>query len=246
MFQPCRGEVWQRSTRARFGPRDAFGWWAVGLLLLGVCLGASGCKSAWPFGGKVSDTVPGITPPHERIAELRRMGKQAASATPEQREQIAAQIAAAYPRESDPLVRREIVRTLGACPGPTASDTLREAAKDKDADVRVAACRALGKQPGPTASEVLRERLASDSDIDVRLAAAEALGSIRDPSSVVALGAALEDRDPAMQYRAVRSLRQVAPVDLGNDVDRWRQYVKDGSIAPAKPFSLVEAVRNLF
>jgi len=174
------------------------------------------------------------------------MGKQAASASPEQREQIAAQVAAAYPREPDPLVRLEMVRTLGACPGPTAEATLREAAKDKDADVRVAVCRALGKQPGTTASEVLRERLASDSDIDVRLAAAEALGSIRDPSSVAALGTALEDRDPAMQYQAVKSLRRVAPVDLGNDVDRWRQYVKDGSIAPAKPFSLAEAIRNLF
>jgi HEAT repeat protein len=93
---------------------------------------------------------------------------------------------------------------------------------------------------------VLRERLASDTDIDVRLAAADALGEIRDPASVAALGAALEDRDPSMQHQAVRSLRKVAPTDLGNDVERWRQYVKDGSIAPAKPFSLAEHVRSLF
>ncbi len=216
------------------------------MVLVGLCLGTLGCKSPWPLGGKVSDTVPGITPPRERIAELRKLSKQAASATPEQREQIAAQVAAAYPHESDPLVRLEMVRTLGNCPGPTAEHALRGAAKDKDADVRAEVCRALGKQPGATASEVLRERLASDSDIDVRLAAAEALGSIRDPSSVAALAVALEDRDPAMQYRAVRSLRRVAPVDLGNDVDRWRQYVKDGSIAPPKPFSLAETIRNLF
>jgi HEAT repeat protein len=246
MLQPFLGKFWQPGRLKQLGPcwkvRSSVGI----LLLVGLCLGTSGCKAAWPWGGKVSDSVPGITPPRERIAELRKMGKQAASASPEQREQIAAQVAAAYPREPDPLVRLEMVRTLGACPGPTAEATLREAAKDKDADVRVAVCRALGKQPGTTASEVLRERLASDSDIDVRLAAAEALGSIRDPSSVAALGTALEDRDPAMQYQAVKSLRRVAPVDLGNDVDRWRQYVKDGSIAPAKPFSLAEAIRNLF
>lgn len=215
-------------------------------VLAAVSLGVLGCKSTWPLGGKVSDTVPGITPPRERIAELRKLGKQAASVRGEQREQIAAQVAAIYPREPDPLVRLEIIRTLGACPGPTAEATLREAAKDKDADVRVAVCRSLGKQRGVAASEVLRERLASDSDMDVRLAAAEALGTIRDPTSIAALGAALDDRDPAMQHRAVTSLRRIAPNDLGNDVDRWRQYVKDGSIAPAKPFSVAETLRSLF
>ena len=105
---------------------------------------------------------------------------------------------------------------------------------------------ALGKQKGATASEVLRERLASDTDLDVRLAAAEALGEIRDPASVPALGVALQDRDPAMQYQAVCSLRQVAPTDLGNDVERWRQYVKDGSIAPPKSVPLAEQFRNIF
>jgi HEAT repeat protein len=174
------------------------------------------------------------------------VAKQAAASGKDERERIAAQVASIYPGEPDPLVRLEIIRALGVCPGATAEATLREAAKDKDADVRVAVCQSLGKQRGATASEVLRERLASDSDIDVRLAAAEGLGGIRDPASVAALGAVLDDRDPAIQYQAVQSLRQVAPTDLGNDVDRWRQYVKDGSIAPAKPFSLAETVRSLF
>jgi HEAT repeat protein len=207
----------------------------------------AGCKAGWwPPGGKISDTVPGITPPRERIAELRKLAKQAAASGAGGREQIAAQVAASYFKEPDPLVRLEIIRVLGACPGATAESTLREAAKDKDADVRVAVCRSFGKHRGATASEVLRERLAGDSDVDVRLTAAEALGGIRDPASVTALAAALDDRDPAMQYQAVQSLRRVAPTDLGNDVDRWRQYVKDGSIAPAKPFSLAETVRSLF
>ncbi len=217
-------------------------------LLIWVLLAPSlGCQTAWwPLGGRVSDTVPGITPPRERIAAFRQLGKQARQAGPETCERIARQVAEQYPRETDPLVRLQMVRTLGECGGPTAEAALREAAKDSDADVRVAVCRALARHAGPGASEMLRERLAGDTDADVRLAAAEALGTLRDPAALPALGAALDDRDPAIQYRAVSALRRLAPVDLGNDVDRWRQYVKDGTIAPPKPVSLAERLRSLF
>ncbi len=216
------------------------------LALCALVAATCGCKSGWPWDGKVTDNVPGVTPPRERIAALRLLAKQAASAKPAERENIAARVAEMYPRETDPLVRLEVVRTLSALPGPVAETSLRQAAKDSDADVRLAVCKGLGKRRDAVASEVLRDRLAADTDLDVRLAAAEGLGGIRDPSSVAALGAALEDRDPAMQYRAVSSLRKVAPKDLGNDVDRWRQYVKDGTIAPPKPVSLAERFRSLF
>lgn len=198
------------------------------------------------MGGKVSDTVPGITPPRQQIADLRELVKQAAKIKPEERERISGEVAAMYPGESDPLVRLEVIRTLGVFPGASAEATLRQAAKDSDADVRVAVCQSLGKHQAATASEVLRERLASDTDLDVRLAAAKALGEIRDPTSVTALGAALQDRNPAMQYQAVCSLRKVAPTDLGNDVERWRQYVKDGSVDPPKSLPLAEQFRSIF
>jgi hypothetical protein len=216
------------------------------LTLCALVAVSSGCTSGWPWGGRVTDNVPGITPPREQIAALRVAAKEAAKTPPAQREQIAANIAATYQGEPDPLVRLEIVRTLGAYAGPAAAAALRGAARDSDADVRIAVCRALAKQRGEIASEVLRERLASDTDVDVRLAAAESLGELRDPSSLAALGLALEDRDPAMQYRVVSSLRRIAPVDLGTDVERWRLYVKDGTIAPPKSVSIAERFRSLF
>lgn len=217
------------------------------LMLVALLAAGSGCKAGWwPLGGRVSDTVPGITPPRERILALKQIAKQAAAASSEERERIAVQVAEGYPRETDPLVRLEIIRTLGSCPGPTAEATLAEAIKDKDADVRIAVCQAFGKHRNKAASQVLQERLGADSDLDVRLAAAKALGEVRDPDCAAALGAALEDRNPAMQYQAVCALRKVAPVDLGNDVERWRQYAKDGSIAPPRPVSLAERLRLPF
>ena len=76
------------------------------------------------------------------------------------------------------------------------------------------------------AVKLLSEALRSDVDADVRLAAAKALGETKNPAAVAALGEALTDADPAMQYRAVLSLKKVTGKDLGNDVDRWQQYVK--------------------
>jgi hypothetical protein len=60
---------------------------------------------------------------------------------------------------------------------------------------------------------------------------------------VPALGVALEDPDPAMQYRAVNSLRAISGRDLGNDVQQWRLYVK-GQL-PEEP-TFAERLRRLF
>ena len=62
-----------------------------------------------------------------------------------------------------------------------------------------------------------------------------ALGQSHDQIAVIALGGALEDKDPAMQYRAVMSLRQVTGQGLGNDVNKWREYAKTSKLHPAKP-----------
>jgi HEAT repeat protein len=123
---------------------------------------------------------------------------------------------------------------------------LRDAIKDPNSDVRVAACKGLEKQPGPEATAALAEVLGSDVEMEVRLAAARALGERREESAIRALGSALEDRDPAMQYCAVNSLRKIAPEDLGNDVSRWRQFVRGETPSPPKPVSLAERIRGVF
>ena len=212
------------------------------LALLGTAL--PGCSS-WPLGGKVADTVPGITPPSQRIADLKKLAAGAVPKDPAARERIASELAAAFPREPDPLIRAHMVAALGAYPGPAAIAALGEAAKDSDAGVRIAVCKALARQRAPEATTLLRQVFAADVDVDVRLTAARALGETRDPAAIPTLGAALEDRDPAMQYRAVGSLRKVAPQDLGNSVERWRQYVEGHqSGQPGGTPSLAEPIRR--
>jgi HEAT repeat protein len=92
----------------------------------------------------------------------------------------------------------------------------------------------------------LSELLKSDVDTDVRLAAARALGQTHDQAAVAALGAALEDRDPAMQYRAVQSLQELTGKNLGNNVERWQQYVRGEAPKTQEPTSLAERFRKMF
>ncbi len=201
------------------------------------------------FYREVSDTVPGIPSPAERIAVLRRMRREAASAEPAEQQRISIELAAAFQVEADPLIRVEIVRALAGYRTAASASALKRALDDRDPDVRVAACEAWGERGGPEAAAKLSEVLASDVDVDVRLAAAGALGETGDPGVVVALGESLEDRDPAMQYRAVEALRKVTGEDFGNDVNRWRQYVQyvKGELpAPPEPISLAERVRRVF
>lgn len=205
-----------------------------------------GKVTLWPLGGPITDTVDGVTPPAERIRGLRQIAESGASTPADQQQRISAELAAEYQKETDPLIRLEIVETLSHFQTESAAAVLKTAVGDADRDVRVAACLAWGKRGGPESTSVLADVLSRDSDIDVRLAAAKALGDTRDTAAVAALGNALEDPDPALQVRAVTSLREVTGKDFGGDVDRWRQYVKGETPGPPHPVSIAERFRSLF
>ncbi len=198
----------------------------------------------WPFGNK-SDTVPGLTSPPERLAAIRTAVKEASSGGADEQERVSRELAAALADEKDPLIRLEIVRGVGGLQSPTVAWILRAALKDTDLDVRVAACKAWGRQRGAEAASLLSEVALSDIEAEVRLAAVRALGDVGDRGGVTALGKAIDDRDPTMQYCAVESLRKISGQDYGNDLSKWRQYAKGESPAPDKP-SIASRVRSIF
>jgi len=228
--------------------------WLLGLVLCCALAALAGCAtrkgaekgSLWPFGGSKTDKVPGVVSPPERIAAIRKAAKAAASAGADRQELLAREMAGVLSQESDPIIRQEIVRALGAFRTPTTTSILQAALKDADADVRVAACRAWGKRRGPEAAAALSEALLSDIDIDVRLAATRALGQTGDPGAVAALGKALDDRDPTVQFYAIDSLRRVSGQDFGNDIGKWRQYARGETPAPTPPVSIAERLRRMF
>jgi HEAT repeat protein len=197
-----------------------------------------------PFQGKISDDLPGVVTPAQRMAELRKLSDEAGGKSVEEKQRISQQLVDAIRKEKDPLIRTEIIRVLGKYPGPDADAVLKAALNDADIHVRVAACEALGKRSDEQTAKLLSEVLRSDVDADVRLAAAKALGEGKNPAAVAALGEALSDGDPAMQYRAVLSLKQVTGKDLGDNLERWQQYVKGETPAPAP--SLAEKFRQWF
>jgi HEAT repeat protein len=219
----------------------------TGTILLGSsgCAGTDTAQLSMPWSSGNVDTSPGITTPAEQTAELKELAKKAPKSTPEEQERVSKDLASRIQREQDPLIRQQIVRTLAVYNTPMSSAVLQAAVGDNDADVRIAACQAWAKRKGPEAVEHLSRVIASDTNVDVRLAATRALGETGERGAIAPLSEALVDADPAMQHRAVESLRKVTGQDFGGDVNAWRQYAQSGR-ADVAPASFAQRMRKLF
>lgn len=216
------------------------------LLVLAGCSGGVDGALARLKHEPITDVVPGVPSPAERMAALEKIRDVADNADPAERERLAGQLAAGYADETDPTIRAEIVRTATGYRNAATAETVRKALGDADAGVRIAACEALGQWKDAEAANLLAGALASDTDTEVRLAAIAALGETHQKSAVTALADSLEDRDPAIQYRAVEALREITGEDLPNDVNQWRLYVR-GEIPPkSEPVSVVQRFLGMF
>lgn len=222
------------------------------LSVVAVIAMASGCADldlpSWvPFQGPASDTVPGVTPPRERIERLRKLSESAPARSQVERRQISAWLVDSIKNEKDPLIRKEIISTLSKYPSPPGDVILLAALRDPDAFVRIEACKSLGqKTDNATVVEKLSETLRGDADFDVQLAAARALGETGNKAASAALGEALTDPlrpDPAMQYESMIALKKVTGKEY-DTVEQWQQYVRGES--PKETPSLAELMSHLF
>jgi hypothetical protein len=146
--------------------------------------------------------------------------------------------------EPDPLVREAIINAVAEFRTPMAHQVLVAGLQDGDSSVRIASCRKLGEREEPESVANLAAILEQDSEIDVRLAAAESLGKIKSPEAVQALGLALNDRDPALQYVGATSLHTITGRNYGGDIATWRQFVAGEDPQPAPAPSVADRMRR--
>jgi hypothetical protein len=182
---------------------------------------------------------------YTRIGEIQGVREGADQLTRQQQQHLAQQLTEIVQFDENPQLRREATLALGALATPDAVAGLRVAVSDQDAIVRIAACRSWGERGGPEAVTLLAGIVNSDQDLDVRMAATKQLGNFSEPAALEALGVALDDSDPALQFRAVQSLKKSTRRSYGNSVVAWRQYLQGGTPPPPNP-SLVERMTNLF
>ncbi len=176
----------------------------------------------------------------ERVEEIRELARRAPRMSPDERDQVSQDLGRRLQAETSMAIKLELVRALGAFETPMADTALRMALSDPDPEIRRTAVKAWGRRQSPQAIQMLSQTLSSDTDLDVRMAAAAELGNFKDRAAVEALGVALEDSDPALQLRAIESLRLATGRDYGADVAAWRQVVQGGEPTNFERPSIVE------
>lgn len=221
-------------------------WLAVAL----ACTFVAGCaesplyglwyRKQWLDDEKYGDTL------HTRLGELATMRKEAQRMDAQQQTELAQRLAYAVAEDPSGIYRAEAVRTLGALSVPLAAEGLQQAISDPEPAVRAAACEAWGRRGDAQSLQVLAQVVRADADKDVRMAATRELGKFQDPAAIQALAVALDDSDPALQFRAVESLRLASGEDFGNSIPAWRQYVRGEPVDREEAPSMVSQLRSLF
>ncbi len=212
---------------------------ALAIIALGGCQSMS-WPQFWPFPERELTTYN--TPAMRSTAVGEFASRSNGADTPEQRamtDQLARQIQV----EPDPLVREAVVRSIAEFRTPMAQQVLEAGLSDQEEMVRVACCQKLGERADAASAASLAKALREDQDKDVRIAAAQALGRIKSPEAIQALAVALDDRDPAMQYVGVQSMKSITGKDYGPDVQTWRQ-VAAGEAPPVPTPSIAERLKN--
>jgi HEAT repeat protein len=219
----------------------------LGILSLALCLGCADgpFRRLWYYKEWQQDEQYGPTY-HTRMQEMKTLRGSASQYGEEEQARLAKDLNDKLAKETCPSYRREIVQTLGALKVPAAMDGLRLAVKDSDPNVRIAGCEAWGQRGGEEALRTLSETVGADANLDVRMAATRELARFRRPEAIRALGVALDDPNPALQYCAVQSLKRISGQDLGNNVAAWRQFVHEGTVPQLDQPTIAERLRNLF
>ena len=116
------------------------------------------------------------------------------------------ELVSAAKSETEPSVRREIVRTLGKLEDQRTFFAIRRFLQDTDAEVRYLAARALGKVEDSRGIHALALALKEEQENKVKIGVIRALGRIGHKSARSTLLEAMNDPETEVQVEAVFSL----------------------------------------
>lgn len=228
---------------------DRWKQYCVAFLGGSLLLGALGCaefaglnpvlRKQWREDEKI---LPSF---HAHLKRVRALEAQAATMPREEQQRVSRELTRLIREDRNTLLRTAAVRSLSAFPQEMSREGIQVAATDKEPRLREVACAALGRLGDPASIGMLAALLQNDDDLDVRLAASQQLGYFSDPLAVQALGSALDDSNPALQFRAVQSLERASGRDYGRDLELWRAYVR-GEEPPERAPSYAERLRSWF
>ena len=217
-------------------------------LVLLAALAAGGCAGwrPWKSSDKLARAEEKYGPSADtRIKRLAERSKAVGPSAGEQKRiEFTQELVGMMLAEHDPRVRCSILTTAAEYDTAAATAICKGGLEDPDDRVRMEACRVWGKRGGAEAVELLATRFRTDTELDVRLEALRRLGTLKDKDAIPVLARALEDGDPAVQYRAVASLKEVSGRDLGNDVNVWREWAADPN-GKAGEWTIAEGFRRL-
>lgn len=213
-----------------------------------ACILLSGCATWSPFVDPrqaARDREQFGATADQRITELEAAAKAARAAGPAGRTEFTSRLVSEMLGEHDPRVRSRILAAAAGFDTPEAVAICKGALQDPDSGVRMEACDVWAQRGGPEAVHLLAARSTADAELDVRLRALRMLGELQDDRAIPVLAKALEDPDPAVQYRAVAALKRVSGRDLGDDVNKWREWAADPEGSAAE-WSIAEGFRKIF
>jgi len=179
------------------------------------------------------------------LKRIRELESQAARMDPMEQQRVSAELTRLIHEDKNIMLRAAAVRSLAAFPAELSKPGIQFAAADENSQLRIAACEALGKLGDSAAVDILAALVEHDEDVDVRLAATRELANFSDQTSLRALGIALDDPNPALQFRAVQSLKIASGRHYGDDIAMWRSWIRGEEPIEPTP-SVAERLRSLW
>jgi len=232
----------RRAAKIPLAPRIPLALWI--LLSIPLLTGCAGW-APWKSTDKSARNAELYGPTaNQRIKTMQEEAKLVKAASQERQIEFTQDLSRKVLEEHDARVRAEIVAVSSGFDTAAAIAVCKGALQDPDERVRTKACEVWRQRGGAEAVQLLANRYRTDRELDVRLRALRMLGELEDKTAIPVLAEALEDPDPAVQYRAVAALKQVSGRDLGDDVNKWREWAADPNAK--QPWSIAETFRKLF